>query len=210
MSEKNQIIYVLTNRAMPNLVKIGKTTRADVQLRMKELHTTGVPLPFECAYASEVDNAAAAEKALHEAFAHNRLNIKREFFTLSPTAPIAILKLIEIKNITNAFSTEIAKSSTKEDKEALETYKSKRPALNFEKLGIPSGSQISFILNPTIVATVVNSKKVAYGSEEFFLTPLTTKLLERETAVQPSPYWMYNNRSLKDMYDEYHNELEAE
>ena len=38
-------VYVLTNPAMPNMVKIGKTTR-DVELRLADLYSTGVPLPF--------------------------------------------------------------------------------------------------------------------------------------------------------------------
>ena len=42
------IVYVLTNPAMPGLVKIGMTDRDDVQRRMSDLYTTGVPLPFEC------------------------------------------------------------------------------------------------------------------------------------------------------------------
>ena len=44
-------VYVLTNPAMPNMVKIGKTTR-DVELRLADLYSTGVPLPFECEYAA--------------------------------------------------------------------------------------------------------------------------------------------------------------
>ena len=39
-------VYVLTNPAMPNMVKIGKTTR-DVELRLADLYSTGVPLPFD-------------------------------------------------------------------------------------------------------------------------------------------------------------------
>ena len=38
---RNQIVYVLTNPAMPGLVKIGRTTREDPQVRMNELYTTG-------------------------------------------------------------------------------------------------------------------------------------------------------------------------
>ena len=48
---KDGIVYVLTNPAFPNLVKIGITTRDEVQVRMAELYTTGVPLPFKCVYA---------------------------------------------------------------------------------------------------------------------------------------------------------------
>ena len=46
-------VYVLTNPAMPNMVKIGKTTR-DVELRLADLYSTGVPLLFECEYAAKV------------------------------------------------------------------------------------------------------------------------------------------------------------
>ena len=45
------IVYVLTNHAMPGMVKIGKTGR-EVETRLRDLYTTGVPLPFECAYAA--------------------------------------------------------------------------------------------------------------------------------------------------------------
>ena len=47
------IVYVLTNPAMPGMVKIGKTGR-EVEARLNDLYTTGVPLPFECAYAARV------------------------------------------------------------------------------------------------------------------------------------------------------------
>ena len=39
----SQIVYVLTNPAMLGLVKIGKTTRLEVEDRMKQLFSTGVP-----------------------------------------------------------------------------------------------------------------------------------------------------------------------
>lgn len=53
-----QIVYVLTNSAMPGLVKIGKTTRNDLSSRMSELFSTGVPVPFDCVYACEVDDCS--------------------------------------------------------------------------------------------------------------------------------------------------------
>ena len=74
------IVYVLKNPAFPSLVKIGITTRSEVQIRMSELYTTGVPLPFECAYAGKVDNVKKVEAALHQAFSNSRVNPSREFF----------------------------------------------------------------------------------------------------------------------------------
>lgn len=70
----SQIVYVLTNPAMPGIVKIGKTTQLEVQERMKQLYGIGVPLPFDCAFACQVKDATKVEKALHVAFGNTRLN----------------------------------------------------------------------------------------------------------------------------------------
>ena len=75
------IVYLLTNPVMPGLVKIGMTTQEDIDKRMKELYTTGVPVPFECQFACKVKkgDCAKIEKALHTAFAPQRINANREF-----------------------------------------------------------------------------------------------------------------------------------
>ena len=74
-------VYVLTNPAMPKMVKIGKTTR-DVELRLADLYSTGVPLPFECEYAAKVKDVDKTEKAFHTAFEPSRVNPKKYFFDL--------------------------------------------------------------------------------------------------------------------------------
>lgn len=38
------IVYVLTNPSMPGMVKIGMTERSEMDARLKELYTTGVPV----------------------------------------------------------------------------------------------------------------------------------------------------------------------
>jgi hypothetical protein len=50
------IVYLLTNPYMPGLVKIGMTKQEDLEKRMKELYTTGVPVAFECQFACRVNN----------------------------------------------------------------------------------------------------------------------------------------------------------
>ena len=59
-----EIVYILTNEAMPDMVKIGITSTT-VEERMKSLQTTGVPLPFTCYYAAEVEDAGKIERVLH-------------------------------------------------------------------------------------------------------------------------------------------------
>ena len=51
------IVYVLTNPAMPGLVKIGYTTQEDAGGRLAQLYTTGVPVPFTLEFACRVPNA---------------------------------------------------------------------------------------------------------------------------------------------------------
>lgn len=77
-------IYILSNPSMPNLIKIGKTTR-QVQTRVKELNrATGVPTPFKIEYAFYVTDCHAVENAVHRALRHARTNSRREFFTVTP------------------------------------------------------------------------------------------------------------------------------
>ena len=46
-----RVVYILTNEAMPGLIKIGYTDNT-IEKRMKELSRhSGVPLPFTCYYA---------------------------------------------------------------------------------------------------------------------------------------------------------------
>ena len=78
------IVYVLTNPSMGGLVKIGRTNRSNLQNRMGELYSTGVPFPFTCEIAIEVEDDAAVERALHQALSKMRVNRQREFFDVDP------------------------------------------------------------------------------------------------------------------------------
>ena len=75
-------VYVLTNPAMPNMVKIGKTTR-NVELRLEDLYSTGIPLPFGCEYAAKVKDVDKTEKAFHTAFSPNRVKYLDDIYSLT-------------------------------------------------------------------------------------------------------------------------------
>jgi hypothetical protein len=201
------IVYVLTNPAMPNIVKIGMTTKEKVDDRMNELYTTGVPVPFKCEYACTVGNCSEVEDALHIAFEPYRLNPKREFFKINPEQAVVILKLFAVnhKNIADEVNKSVESGMDPIDVAAgNKLAKSKRAPLNFTELEIPIGAELVFIRNPDIKIYVVSEKKISYDSNNLSLTRLTTQLLEREYNVQPSPYWTYNGRRLIDIYNEYY------
>ena len=82
-------VYCLTNEAIPKLVKIGKTAR-DPQVRAAEISAaTGVPTPFEVAWARKVPDMDKAEAALHAALSDYRLTRRREFFRCTAAEALA-------------------------------------------------------------------------------------------------------------------------
>lgn len=199
------IVYVLTNSAMPGLVKIGMTTRESIDTRMKELYSTGVPVPFDCVYACEVkaSDCAKIEKALHKAFEPNRINANREFFSIKSEQATAILELFDRKDITNEVTAEIENDLTPEDKVAGEKIKStRRPPMNYREIGINVGSKLVFVKDPSIQVIISGDKKVSYNGEELSLTAVTKKLLGITHALQPTAYWEYEGKNLRDIYDE--------
>lgn len=205
-SENYGIVYLLTNEAMPGLVKIGKTSRCDLEKRMKELFTTGVPLPFECVYACRVklSHMDELEKALHTAFAPDRVNENREFFRISPSQPMPLLKLLHHLNegdVTAEVAAEIESDLKAEDKAAVVKAKSRRPPLNFFEMGLNKGDVLVFSQNPEVQCSVVSAKKVLFNNEEQSLTAVTKELLHKDYAVQPTSWWIYNGESLLDIYD---------
>lgn len=169
MSEdsNNGIVYLLTNPAMPGLVKIGKTSRNTLDIRLGELYSTGVPLPFECSYAAKVKDENVVERAFHQAFAPNRINQKREFFEIEPEQAIALLTLMAIEDVTPQIQKE-ADSVDSSTKVAADKLKARRPNMNFLEMGIPINSVLTFS-EADETAIVISEKKVSYNSEEYSL-----------------------------------------
>lgn len=75
-------VYVLTNPEMPNLVKIGHTTRTAAK-RAKELSGTGVPGEYKVAYEIPVDHPRQVERRVHHRLSDERIS-RGEFFKVSP------------------------------------------------------------------------------------------------------------------------------
>ena len=87
------IVYILTNESMSDIIKIGITD--NLSRRLRELDNTSTPLPFECFYAVEVDDARTIESLLHEAFDDKRIRQNREFFNCTPEQAKSALKIAE-------------------------------------------------------------------------------------------------------------------
>ena len=157
------IVYVLTNPAMPGLIKIGRTAQEDANDRIAQLYGTGVPVPFKLEFACKVPNSDEVEKALHIAFAPWRVNPKREFFRMEADQAIAILKLLHEEDAT----AEVSGQPTSLDSQSIEAADElvkRRPNLNFEEMGIQKGEILQSKHGATTVI-VVGPRKVKLGEE---------------------------------------------
>ncbi len=196
-------VYVLTNPAMPNMVKIGKTTR-NVELRLADLYSTGVPLPFECEYAAKVKDVDKTEKAFHTAFSPNRVNPKREFFNIDPEQAIAVLELMAIEDVTPTVQKE-AESVDAEANISSEKFKqTTRPNINFIEMGLEIGKKLTFERDQ-IECSIYSLNKVKYLDEIYSLTGLTKKLLgevRNGRTGRVSKRWFYEGKNLLDIYNE--------
>ena len=199
------IVYLLTNPVMSGLVKIGMTTQEDIDKRMKELYTTGVPVPFECQFACKVKktDCAKIEKALHTAFEPQRINANREFFRIQVNQAKAILELFHHTDVTEEVSDEIQNDLTDEDKAASSKAQVKRPPLNFYEMGLQKGDVLIWKDDPSIYVTVISERKVSYKEEEVSISALSAQLKGYKVKhISPGAHWLFNDKLLSDIYDE--------
>ena len=82
--QENGIVYVLKTNTFTKdnfeIIKIGFTTQ-DVEIRINQLYTTGVPFKFTIYKSYSTKNYIELEKALHKLLEPFKLNNSREFFT---------------------------------------------------------------------------------------------------------------------------------
>jgi len=191
------IVYILTNQAYPDYIKIGKTT--NLEQRLKSLDTTGVPLPFECYYAIEVSDYSRVEKLIHQSFDKYRVRNNREFFELLPENAKSALKLTNGKDITP--TDDIVE--TIEDKKALDKARNKRNRFSFNLINIQPGTELSFIKDSDQKCKVLDDRLVEFRGEEMTLSGsaliVINELGYEWSQIHGPAYWEYQGKSLHDM-----------
>jgi hypothetical protein len=82
-------IYIITNSAMPDLVKVGYSTK-DPVLRARELANTGAPRPYEVLYDALVDDPRSIESSVHAQLLERREG--KEWFRCTPSEALAAIR----------------------------------------------------------------------------------------------------------------------
>lgn len=176
MSKDKGYIYIMTNPALIDMVKIGFAT--NVESRRKQLSTTALPYEYEI-YATYETSGHIEDKKLHKMIDNLnpdlRVSKAREFYVMSPEDAFEMLEAIATISGTTK---KLKKTKIKEsDKQIV-----RRPPVNFSKCGIPIGAKLVFIEDPKVVATVVDDRKVQYKDEITSLSAISDSIKGYSTA----------------------------
>ena len=197
-------VYILTNDAMPGIIKIGITEMETIEDRIKSLDNTSVPKPFRFHYAIETEKHKEIENLMHNAFSKFRIRNNREFFEMDPESAVSALKIsgateIKLKNEM------IDEKGSIIEEEAIQLKK----IFTFSQVNIPVGSEISFTRDENIKCKVISNREVEYEGESYSLSGLAKKLLGNMgyiwKSVQGPMYFKYNEKTLYEL----RNELES-
>ena len=193
-----EIIYVLTNEAMPGIVKIGHTKQDSVELRIADLsRPSGVPLPFECHFAAEVKDCEKLEDQLHLLFAEVRINPRREFFRIDPEKVVLAISIGDYTEVTPGLA-----QIPEEEKQALERVKERRSRLKLESIGIKPGDLLTLSRDENVTAKVIEGNKVLFEGTILSLSEAALRALQAKGYKTPAAsgpgYWMFDGELLSD------------
>ena len=187
-------VYILTNEAMPGIIKIGWTDK-NVEERMKELDKTSTPVPFTCYFAKRVEDPTFVESKLHEAFDEFRIRDNREFFRMSPDQAKAALEIASGTDVTP--KGDVVESES--DRVALNKERN-RNRFNFDEAGIDAGEILEFKKDPSITAKVLDNGQIDFRGTRTSLSQ-SALIIVREMGykwnkIAGPQFWMYKGKTL--------------
>ena len=219
----SEIVYVLENPAMPDYIKIGRSTQANFENRLRTLNNrTAVPERFVKLAAVVVEDAPRIEKLFHRAFAQFRVRGK-EFFKM-PSEPVTILLEAFGEDVSDSIQEDFDESTTPEERLAQQAYvaeiSERRSNLKLSEIGIFPGAELTFRYDQTKKCKVVANGKVEYNGEQPTSISALALMLLREVgknpacAVNGNLYFTYadeqhGNETLTDRRDRLEGERET-
>ncbi|MCL4448870.1 MAG: hypothetical protein M1483_02325 [Actinobacteria bacterium] len=207
------IIYIMVT-TVTGLIKIGQTGLDKYENRMKYLENNGYcnVTGLKRFFAISVDQYKEKEKLLYEIFSKSKVE-DSELFALDKDL---------VKQLLLSFAgTVVYPKDTNKEKEFEEVttkIRKRGENVNFFRLGIKEGEEITFKNDNSIIATVVSKCEVEYNGEIKKLTPLTRDIIYQTMGkLNPSAkyrgpaHWMYKGKILtKMMKDIYPKRIDKE
>lgn len=154
------VVFILSNQAMPDFVKVGFTT--DIEGRMRELERVGAtPFPWGCVYAAEVENPGAWMRMVREVYSKSKVTAPCFFQAVVAEGIEGVFLLAKGKEVKLG-------SGRKQTPVEAETKSRKKENFNLEMLGIEVGAELEFAgeeAEAVCRVTQVKPPRVIYGEE---------------------------------------------
>ena len=212
--KRKGVIYILTNPAFPQYVKIGWAQ--DLEERLKQLNRSEtIPYAFR-AYAVYDVESKLTDKALHAIIDGINPNLRtienfdgkkrvKEFYAMSAEDAYHILECIaKISGTTDRLKRVKPEGHEIDDeKTAMEIQEaSRRGPFRFSMCGIQVGDEVVFVDDENKKAIVVDDRHVRFGKVITSLSALAQDLLECNHPVQGTIYFKYKGKVLDDIRKE--------
>lgn len=212
MENKNGVIYILTNPSFPEYVKIGYAD--DIEKRLSQLNRSEcIPFAFRIYAVYEVDSRLSDKKA-HAIIDKLNPNLRsieefegkprvREFYAMDAEDAYSILEAIAEINgrVDKLKKYKLTDTEEKEEEMANEVEtetQEKAENFSFSKCGIPVGSILNYVNDPTITCTVFDDRKVEYDNKQMYLTGLAKILLGKRIGICGPHFFTYQGEKLDD------------
>ena len=212
MENKNGVIYILTNPSFPEYVKIGYAD--DIEKRLSQLNRSEcIPFAFRIYAVYEVDSRLSDKKvhAIIDKLNPNLRSIEefegkprvREFYAMDAEDAYSILEAIAEINgrVDKLKKYKLTDTEKKEEEMANEVEtetQEKAENFSFSKCGIPVGSILNYVNDPTITCTVFDDRKVEYDNKQMYLTGLAKILLGKRIGICGPHFFTYQGEKLDD------------
>lgn len=211
MKMNKGVIYILTNPSFPEYIKIGYAT--DIEKRLKQLNRSeAIPYAFRV-YAIYEVNKELTDKELHKLIDNLNPDLRtietfdgkervKEFYAMSAEDAFRLLECIaKISGTTDRLKRMKPEGHEIEDEIHAneERENARRGAFRFSECNIPFGSEIQFIDNPNIIATVLDDRHIEYNGESTSLSALAQRLKNFDHPVQGTLWFTYKGEKLNDI-----------
>lgn len=205
------VIYILTNPAFPEYVKIGYAE--NLEKRLKQLNRSEtIPFAFR-AYAVYEVETALKDKDLHKLIDKINPDLRsvenfdgkervKEFYAMSPEDAYLLLECIakisgtesRLKRLKPEGHEILDEQIARADREA-----ARRGPFRFSEVGILPGSELTFKKNPNVKVTVIDDRHIQYKNEVTSLSALARELLRFDHPVQGTLHFKYKGEILDDL-----------
>jgi hypothetical protein len=149
-----------------------------------------------------VVDSARVETAIHEAFEDHRVRRNREFFRLSPDKPKAIIKLLEISDVTP----KIDVVSEPGDQEALNQARSRKSNFRFSMVGLTPGMELQSVFDEGITCIVKDDRWILFRGQEESLSNSALTIAKEKGYNWPSvagpAYWKHEGKTLAELRED--------